>query len=601
MKFNAFLLASTLLLFASCEFTPTGTNVREVTLPASGINLIVLNENSINVLRGQVNISYREFLNNHTFRSLSLYLNDQQVSYTETPYDSGAIPLYTEYKPDGDYILRVVLVTSTNSGSLADRFGAEIFYTVKEYPVKIYNGPLHTPQITGFEIRNGALVVKWEKFAEPGFQRYVLTRINETALMTTNVDQTEFVDSTYFGRGMVYRLTTYAFNTMLTSELMSYQNTLPTFVSATVIPDNKIQLTWNRNMFDPGFGSYRLIRHEFNDAERTIAIISNINDTVFVDQSALFGGSIIYDLKYFSKDGSLFTLPGTIYAPPLGTEFHFPTYDHFEYIPSRNIYFQSANSGVSIIDASILSTIRSVDIDPPPYGVLHGRDMSNNGEYVYSMTYFSNTQIKKLNKNTLDVEETIDLASLLPSSSSKLSDITVSDSNLLAVTSYGNYPQDPVLSVIDMNTRTTRASLTVRQLGPGGFQISESGEYILLIDSLFRFNGSVITRIGRTPFPRQFAKDNNYIVRINGNQLQKVRCSDLQVVNNIPLSLNLSVASLEVDRKTGYAAVESGFSMMCEIYNIETGIKVGSIPAISVFMPYQNGILFAGDHYMVIP
>lgn len=599
MKSTFFLIL--LVLSAGCEYQPSGLNDRDITVGPPNIDITVLNESSITALRGSVNIGYRALLGGHTMRSVSVYLNDRLAEYSSL--DSGSIRLSTDYFQDGDYTLRVVLITATNSGSLADRVGAEIYYAERDYAVTIYNAPLRTPALVEAGFDAGALRLRWEPYTQPGFQKYAIWRYGVLVGESTDPARTELHDSTYLGDGGWYELRTTAFGITMASQILLPHEPI-TFAGAEVTPENTMKLAWHPTRYAAAFGSYRLIRYFPNPAP-VIATTTRLSDTTFVDSAVPFGGTVQYDVALVSKTGAVMYDRATVYAPPIGTTCNAAVGEHFEYIPGRNVYYQYSYAYASILDPVTLLATQTSRVDPAPYGRARESDMSPNGLHAYALTALSPTQVKKLNPQTLAVDETVELDAILPYRSSTITDLSVSDNDLLAVFCV-KWPNDPVIAVVDMSARTLRASLTFRPGDSGGIQLSGDGTYIMAIDSLYRLEGNVISRVGRVGRPWAFWTDEAYIVTMTSSQIRMLRRSDLQMVQSMsvtpPIPGNPSGTTLlSVDHATGAVGFGSLYLDAYQVYDFATGGKRASRSVTTPWMTYQNGLLISPGLYISLP
>ncbi len=600
MNLRKFISFCTLLfVLGSCEYVPTGTNVHNVSIPPGNINILVLNENQINVLRGFVRISYQSILNGHTLKAVQLYLD---TLFVGTSYaDSGYVSFQTSNFKDSNYVLRVVLITATNSGSLADRLGSEIFYTYKEYPVTLFNAPIHQPEVLMLKAENGAMTVTWKKYTQLGFEKYLIIRNGQTLAELTDVNQTRYSDTTFLGGYASYQICLYAFGYQLYSWSKQIDQK-PLFASSEVINDNKIRLHWFKWPLYPSFGSYIIVRHD-REPYPIIANINDINETTFVDESPPLAYSSFYRLIVKSKSGLIIQSYDIRYAPPLGVPCNYQNGGRFEYISQRNLYYQFSQSTSSLIDGNTFSTMYSNRTDQEPSWIRYGGDMSTNGEYVYVMSARNYKIIKKLNKTNLALEKTIDFTSVFPSSSIHFENtyLGVSNNNMVITVTHEEYTSINVLRIYDMNSITQKASLIIRpQPYDSWIDISDDGKYILTSDNLFSFQDTTIKLIGIVLRPSAFAKDNNYLVRANGRTLQLLRCSDLQVVKSVPIDMDITNGKISVDRTTGLVGIEANWGSVYEVYDMETGEKRGSLPMVGIGFTFQNGLLFGHGRAVTI-
>lgn len=155
-----------------CDYLPTETNFKSVTPPQNNIGITVLDTSAVNQLRGTVTIPVQTKLNGHSVKYIKGFLDNREVSL----YMSGSnyVVFNTEYCQDGEYTFTLLLVASSNSGSLADLVGAEVLYSAVNYRITIFNAPVYTPQLKAISIEDGALKITWEKYNQYCFKQYIL-------------------------------------------------------------------------------------------------------------------------------------------------------------------------------------------------------------------------------------------------------------------------------------------------------------------------------------------------------------------------------------------------------------------------------------------
>ena len=293
-RIKIILCFSVTALLTSCDYSPTETNFKTVNPPEGSIDITVLNPDAINQIRGTITFAVETELNGHTVKFVSGFLDEREVYL----YMSGSsqIVFNSEYYQDGDYTFTLLLAATTNTGSLADRLGAEALIAAKQYPVTIFNGPIITPQLKEFTIENGALTLNWNKYEQPCFKLYIIKRNGTSIAAISNVNQIKYHDTTYFTGYGYYELITQVMNIYKESETKVFHSISPTFVSTTLLPEEKMLVTWNKFPFTAAFGKYKIINVE-DDVE-----IFSPYDTTWVDESPALGRPF-YRLSAFSKNG----------------------------------------------------------------------------------------------------------------------------------------------------------------------------------------------------------------------------------------------------------------------------------------------------------
>jgi hypothetical protein len=314
-----------LSFFLSCEYSPTETNYRQVNLPEPNINFMILDSTQLNVLRGDVRIQYQAAFDGHTFRRGDLLI-DSTLATGAIGNDTGYFQLNTSGYSDGEHTLRFVFTLATNSGSLADRVGAEVFIMSRTYSTYFFNAAVQPPEILGFDTAHGALRIRWEKYDQIGFTRYMLSKNGIEMAVIKDINQQELVDSTFVGWFASYQLTTYAGGSALGTSYKSITAPIDSFVSFVILDDRNVQLNWRRCIYDSAFASYRILRRRYlpNLWYETLAEIPDINQTSFIDDNPVVGGGTWYGLAVLPRGGNPSPGQSAIEISPIGRRFSLP-------------------------------------------------------------------------------------------------------------------------------------------------------------------------------------------------------------------------------------------------------------------------------------
>jgi len=405
IRLKVIICLSVTALLTSCDYSPTETNFKSVNPPQGTVDIIVLYPDAINQLRGTVTFAVQTVLNGHSVKFVTGFLDDLEVGLYMS--DTSHIVFNTEYCQDGDYTFTLILAATTNTGSLADQLGAEALISAKQYPVTIFNAPIQTPQLKEFTIENGALTLNWDKYDQPCFKLYII-RKNETNIAAiSDINQTKYHDTTYFTGNGRYELITQVMNIYKESESKVFHSISPTFVSTTLLPEEKMLVTWNKFPFTAAFGKYRI-----TSLENQVDIFSPF-DTTWVDVSPALGRSF-YRLSAFSKTGEE-TPSVSIEGKSIGTPFEFGEGAWLKYIPEKNIFIKidysylTYKSNISTYDGSNLNLINTRVLDYSLDNI--NLTISDDGEYLY---YAYDRSVYKINVSTLNTEEETDLIDLMP-------------------------------------------------------------------------------------------------------------------------------------------------------------------------------------------
>lgn len=576
-----------IVLLTNCDYSPTETNFKTVSPPQGSVDITVLNPEAINQIRGTIIFGVQTELNGHTVKFVTGFLDEMEVSLYMS--DSTHIVFRTEYYDDGDYTFTLLLAATTNTGSLADQLGAEALIAAKQYPVTIFNAPIITPQLNEFTIENGALTLNWDKYEQPCFKLYIIKRNGTTIAAISNVNQLKYYDTTYFTGYGHYELITQVLNIYKESETKVFNSISPTFVSTTLLPDEKALVTWNKFPFTAAFGKYKIINVE-NEVE-----IFSPYDTTWVDESPALGRPF-YRLSAFSKTGEE-TPSVSIEGQSIGTPFEFREGAWLKYIPEKNIFIMMNYSDVtyqhyiSTYDGSTLNLIDTRVLEHSVDNI--NITISDDGEYLY---YTYDRNVYKINVSTLNTEEETDLINLMPTGNyrtygpiqsikinndNKLSAIIIK-SNGLQVLAYFNMNTDQCFFTYSFNFGVYYVEL----------MITDDQQYVVFNGRLYRYNGSSMTQINMIPDGWiAFTKDYASIILANDDRIQILRISDLQ----LQLEISGEFYSYPcVDSNTGLFGV-NGY-----IFDPSTGQQRGHIPAYGLTHFYLNGYYFVDGYYKYV-
>lgn len=586
---TGFILGLSILLglISSCDYTPTETNFKEIAPPTSNIEITVLDTNTVNQLRGRVTIPIQTKLNGHTVKYVLGYLNNTEVSLYFS--DPSHIVFDTRYYQDGEYTFTIILVTSSNSGSLADLVGAEVLYSAINYRVTIFNDPINVPQLKDIRLEDGALKITWDKYNQYCFRNYILKRNGTTIAILNNVDQTSFVDTTYFAENVQYSLTTNILNFSNESEVRYFQGIKPVIISALKTQDGKMLITWNKYPFTHSFSKYVIKGIEY------YAEINSINDTDIVDSDPPLGEGGVYSLSVYSKTGEVVDANNSIRGEPIGQKLGEDEPRILKYLPNKNILisvsysYQTYKYTMSYYDGNSFNLINSKVMDNEFYESSFA--ISDNGENMY---YAAGRKVCKINSTTLLKEDEIDLFNLMPASNyNHIQTIKVNNNNqLFAVIIDDNHKWRP--SFFNMNTKQL---IKTYKLNMGSdlstVRVSDDLIHLFFLNRVFNFDGINLTEIGTLPTEYvEFSKDYSSLIVWLFDRVQIVNPDNLQTIREIPGIFYFEPC---VDSKTGLIGVGGN------IFDINSGIKKANIRVWGNKQFYLNGYYFVNGYYKYVP
>jgi len=202
------------LILSSCEFNPGEIKETYVEKPSEEVPMIgfeLTPETDTLRLFEPVTIKYK------------FDASPRKVHWVEFSFD-GVVLLHREYELDnslemninphlygeGLHTLKIMVVTSSNSGSIADKVQAEGYSYQLEWPVLIDFTPPKPLKILSVTQQPGGAIVKWEKFSHASFKNYTLDKIpffeniSSNIAVITDRNTTQFFDTDYLEGENVY-------------------------------------------------------------------------------------------------------------------------------------------------------------------------------------------------------------------------------------------------------------------------------------------------------------------------------------------------------------------------------------------------------------
>ncbi len=576
-----------LILIFGCDYSPTETNFNEIAPPQNNVEITVLDTNTVNQLRGRVTIPVQTKLNGHDVKYVLGYIDNQEVSIYMS--DPSHIVFNTEYYPDGNYTFTIILIASSNSGSLADLVGAEVLYSAVDYRITIFNAPVNTPQLKDISIENGTLKITWDKYNQYCFKQYILKRNGSTVATLSDINQTSFLDTTYFSDYAFYTLTTKVLNFATESTTRYYAGIKPTFVSATKLQDDKMLITWNKYPFTHSFGKY--VISDLDDS----TTFSTVNDTILIDNNPPLGSGGPYSLSVYSKTGEKVPTTAYIHGEPIGTPLGSDEPRLLKYIPEKDLLinisysYLTYNYTMSYYEGSSMNLLKSKVMDSYFYAPALG--ISDNGDYIYCP---AGSKVYKINSTTLLKEDEVDLFNLMPSGNyNYIQTVRVNNNNqLFAVIVDANGKWRP--SFFNMNTKQL---IKTFRLNMGSdlstVRVSDDFNHLFFLNRVFKYDGVNLTEIGTLPTEYvEFSKDYSSLIVWLFDRVQIINPDNMQIIREIPGIFYFPPC---IDSKTGLIGVGGN------IYDINSGIKRGSIRVWGSKQFYLNGYYFVNGYYKYVP
>ena len=258
---NAFLI---LLLFAvACEFQPSDILLTQVEKPSDNAPTLlieVIPDMDTLKLASDVWTEYKIHTAEAEIRWVRILFDDTEV-YNGN-YDTSylpRVPVVTGNYTEGMHYITIQTFTSGNSGSIADKTGAEGFLYEAVWPVIIAHNVSPVINIRSLKFKNPGVEVVWDKYDYYGFQSYQFSKGtviegNKVEKQFTNSKQTRYTDYSYIeGEYAWYSVSLYGWY----SDSKEYVKPIEAPVTEQ-LPGQKLKVNW-RKTTNPGLlGNYHV-------------------------------------------------------------------------------------------------------------------------------------------------------------------------------------------------------------------------------------------------------------------------------------------------------------------------------------------------------
>jgi len=339
-----------------------------------------LDEYKLNILRGEVIISYERILNEHKLLDFKLYLNQYEHGWGYA--GSNAISFDSRAYNDGYYSLKLELIVSTNSGSLADRTGAEAFIISKTYNVYFFNDDVNVPNITEIIPENGSLKIKWEQYTQRAFGKYIVNKNGIKTAEISDISENYFYDNAYAGGKADYRIDMEILGSVFIGYGKEKEIDLPAVpaVFSEVVNDYYLRVIWERTPFDSAFKNYIVGRGSGKEI-----IINDIDSTTWLDENPAFNGGIIY-INVESKTGGHSDFPPYYYAEKIGKPFNYFQGYRFEPIPNQDCFIIYNGTSIVKYNSESMEVIDSVAVLSEDVQSEFSLDVNTDGTYLFRIS-----------------------------------------------------------------------------------------------------------------------------------------------------------------------------------------------------------------------
>ncbi|WP_157578738.1 YncE family protein [Pontibacter roseus] len=446
-------------LLLGCDYGPSGSNFKDINPDPEVIADITLHEQEDTVVaRGNLNLFFKLFLPGREFYGHKLELDGKLLSEST---GSGGYYFESEKFTDGYHVLKYSAYANSGTGSLADRYRAEMVVVSRTWVVLVDNASPAVPVITSIKPEDGQLRISWKPFKGRWFKSMELRRqTNDSEYRTlatfSNPNDTTWLDNSYIGGLASYNIVVHLEEKQYTDgtagPATSFHHPLPALLSTTYNAANEATLTFSSTPFYKNFEYYHLSTQDGHFTFQSY----EVKDTVKTFPDPGFGKDFYSSLATKPKNINYHHLherPTSWFHIPGRGKAWGPYHDALIQRSVGTDRFYVWNQGtLHLVDATTMEVLHKRDVGATtreanfPQGAF-----SVNGRQAYLIL---NNDIHQLDPATLRTTRIYKLRDLLPYVSYYTKGISVSNDNRLLIASPIGWDSGrDTVYVVDMNTR----------------------------------------------------------------------------------------------------------------------------------------------------
>jgi hypothetical protein len=480
--------------FFACDFQPDKKMFKEMpALDLTGINM------TLSINDGMIDDTIR--LSSKSNFTIIADLAGRQVKYGEIFIDDSLVTLVdsdntfeldVENYNASKHFLRVDLYADAGSGSLADQLGGELLKISKTWPLLVDDTPVQELPLN-VVVENGQLAIKWNRYLQNDFTKYVISKAVITGgnqrhpcwtREITDPEQTILYDETFIGGTVEYSLAIQGGNELGPESKKEFWYPYNPELQYEWLSSDQLKIFWRRPAFPSNVHSYNIL--VLGDSPGTFENTDPMDTTMVVDLELAIGSLRDIQLEVIPKQG--FCQNTVLTVATIGKILPFvPFYGRsITYTPTRKKYYAADENSLMRINEQ-----HEVEQSMP----FEGSDFQNqfalseNGEYLYVAYY---NVVSQLDPLTFEVIRTLNLTDITDKYESGFNrKMIVSNTNTLAIRTFDN--------TLLLNSNFEEIG---RHAPDYQMNLSASGEYFMVSDSIFRLQNGEYQFHGMLPVPK---------------------------------------------------------------------------------------------------
>lgn len=295
-----------LLIVMSCEFQPSNIPLTQIEKPSENAPTLLIEvtpDMDTLKLAGDVWTEYKMYSLGSEIRWIKIYFDDKEM-YNGN-YNPDYLPRFAVVSgsyPEGLHHITIQTFASSQTGSIADKMGAEGYLYEAVWPVIIAHQVSPVINIRSLNYKNPGVEVVWDKYDYYGFQSYQFTKGtvidgNKVEKQFTDSKQTSYTDYTYIeGEYAWYSVSLSGWY----SESKEFVKPIETPLTE-YLPGQKLKVMW-RKTSNPGQLAYYHVKLSAPPGARSEEFtVNNPSDTSVVFNTPGFGSNYEIQVRYVPK------------------------------------------------------------------------------------------------------------------------------------------------------------------------------------------------------------------------------------------------------------------------------------------------------------
>lgn len=294
----------------SCEYEPTEKFNRNINKNAISPNIQVV---KLNLTTDTIYLT-ADSLVHFIFNSNEQEINSVVFSIDDSAKatinsDSGTFDIQIKTLKKGIHSLQIAIYSTSGTGSIADKIGAEGFVSSKSWVLvvkKFTNANMKTNVI------NGLLNISWAKYPSYDFTYYYLRKttqyFNNYVWYSYSRTNTGYIDTAYLGEGGTYELgvnnigaaaSVYG-NIWLPDE---FQYLVPSFnLRYKSLGSHQYLIEWSKFKYYGAIDSFKLDQIVNSGIQQIVKVTTDPNDTIYNYTGNSNGDLMTFQLKVILKN-----------------------------------------------------------------------------------------------------------------------------------------------------------------------------------------------------------------------------------------------------------------------------------------------------------